>query len=88
MTYHIRLTQVGDAETLAQFLLGLGYFARLATTPLEQLVVIVQQHLDLTLVDHSHSLYLAEAEASDLLGYVSVHWLPYLFLPGPEYVLC
>ena len=30
------------------------------------------------------SIYVAEAEAGDLLGYVSVHWLPYLFLPGPE----
>jgi GNAT superfamily N-acetyltransferase len=35
-------------------------------------------------VDASHSVYVAETAQGELAGYLSVHWLPYLFLPGPE----
>jgi GNAT superfamily N-acetyltransferase len=34
--------------------------------------------------DDSHSVFVAESADGRLTGYVSVHWLPYLFLRGPE----
>jgi len=34
--------------------------------------------------DNSHTLYVAEDKEGSLLGYTNVHWLPYLFLAGPE----
>lgn len=48
----------------------------------------VTDHLKLALSNESHLVLVAEIEPKRLVGYVSVHWLPYLFLMGPEgYVL-
>jgi GNAT superfamily N-acetyltransferase len=41
------------------------------------------RHLDLCRSGESHNVYVAENSGA-ILGYVSVHWLPYLFLTGPE----
>jgi GNAT superfamily N-acetyltransferase len=43
----------------------------------------INHHLMLCNVDESHSIYVAEGN-SGIVGYVAVHWLPYLFLPAPE----
>jgi GNAT superfamily N-acetyltransferase len=34
--------------------------------------------------DGSHSVFVAEEPAGKIIGYGSVHWLPYLFMSGPE----
>ena len=34
--------------------------------------------------DGSHSTFVAEASGGEITGYGSVHWLPYLFMSGPE----
>jgi GNAT superfamily N-acetyltransferase len=44
----------------------------------------VSRPLQLCLADNSHSIYVAERPEGELVGYIAVHWLPYLFLPGPE----
>ena len=36
------------------------------------------------MADTSHSIYVAETAQYGVIGYACVHWLPYLFLPGPE----
>ena len=36
------------------------------------------------LADDSHSVLVAEGAKGVVLGYVAIHWLPYLMLPGPE----
>jgi GNAT superfamily N-acetyltransferase len=84
MTYPIRPAQPTDAEALAQLLLDLGWSAHLGGKSVEEILPTVRQHLELCLADDSHSIYVAEAEGGGLAGYGSVHWLPYLFLPGPE----
>jgi len=40
-------------------------------------------HLTLYHSDNSHSVYVAE-ENGEVIGYIAVHWLPYLFQAGPE----
>lgn len=50
----------------------------------EQVLAQVLRHLKLCLADSSHSVFLAEDAQRALLGYTSVHWLPYLFLRGSE----
>jgi GNAT superfamily N-acetyltransferase len=84
MTYNLRKAHLSDANALAQFLKELGWFARLAAEPVEKVADTVHRHLSLCLADNSHSVYVAESDNGELVGYVSVHWLPYLFHPGPE----
>ena len=36
------------------------------------------------MADTSHSIYVVETAQFGVIGYACVHWLPYLFLPGPE----
>lgn len=80
----IRRAGAEDGKALAVFLRGLDYFPRLAAMTDEGVQAQVARHLDLCLADASHSVYLAEGPAGELLGYAGVHWLPYLFLRGPE----
>jgi GNAT superfamily N-acetyltransferase len=80
----IRAAAPADAPALAAFLKDLSYFHRLEPLSLAAVEAQVERHLALCLADASHSVYLAEGDAAELLGYANVHWLPYLFLPGPE----
>jgi len=41
-------------------------------------------HLRLCLSDESHTVLVTESPEGAILGYVAVHWLPYLMLAGPE----
>jgi GNAT superfamily N-acetyltransferase len=80
----IRKVQPGDTRPLTTLLRELGWFKRIANEPVEKTFAIVASQLEQCLRDGSHSLYVAEDQAGELAGYVSVHWLPYLFLPGSE----
>ena len=79
----IRKAGIEDAGSLACILGGLGGFAAFEHEDAESSTERVRRHLDLCLADDSHSVYVAET-AGSILGYVSVHWLPYLILAGPE----
>jgi GNAT superfamily N-acetyltransferase len=85
MNFHIRPAQLADAAALADLLTGLGwfqhYFGDAATEVIHERV---RQKLSLNLADRSHSVYVAETPAGQITAYAAVHWLPYLFLPGPE----
>ena len=41
-------------------------------------------HLELCDADESHTVLVGEDEDGNAAGYISVHWLPYLLLEGPE----
>lgn len=85
MTFQIRPAHLDEAGALADLLVDIGWFQRyFDTVPAEVLRERIQQQLQLDLADSSHSVYVAENTESELAGYVAVHWLPYLFLPGPE----
>ncbi|MBE7551833.1 MAG: GNAT family N-acetyltransferase [Anaerolineales bacterium] len=85
MIFHIRPAQLNDAAALADLLTGLGWFQHyFGDAPAEVIQERVRQKLSLNLTDKSHSIYVAESSESRIAGYAAVHWLPYLFLPGPE----
>lgn len=42
------------------------------------------RHLDLCISADGHSVYVGENSAGVVVGYLAVHWLPSLFLTGPE----
>jgi GNAT superfamily N-acetyltransferase len=81
----IRKARLSDLNGLTRLLIGLGWFQHyFEAQPVEASEQRIGRHLSLCLADPSHSVYIAEIPAGEIEGYVSVHWLPYLFLPGPE----
>jgi GNAT superfamily N-acetyltransferase len=84
MTIHIRKATTGDASELAELLLDIGWFEALNSKPHESVTRQVALQIAQCLADSSHSIYVAQASADQIDGYGSVHWLPYLFMNGPE----
>lgn len=80
----IRKAQSDDAAALACLLRSIGWFTRMDSEPEQETALSVQRHLELCCGSGSHSIYVAITGRSDLVGYISVHWLPYLILSGPE----
>lgn len=82
----IRKATSGDAAGLADLILGLEWFGRyFEGLSLEAARAQVDRHLGLCLGDeNSHTVFVAQDAGSQLIAYAAVHWLPYLFLPGPE----
>ena len=80
----IRRAARDDAPALAELLRSIGWFKRLAAETEAETAASVARQLDACLASPSHSVHLALLGADELAGYVSVHWLPYLILAGPE----
>lgn len=81
----IRAAQLDDANTLAELILNIGWFQHyFEDASPEEVQAKIAHKLRLILADDSHTVYVAENFAGEIEGYVSVHWLPYLFMPGPE----
>ena len=84
MDISIRKADLTDSRRLSDLLRRLELFpAVLAEDPAE-ILQRIQRHLALCLADVSHSVYIAEGQAGNLIAYAAVHWLPYLILKGPE----
>ena len=79
----IRAAQPVDAAGIADLIVRLGtfqhHFEGLSTDAIRQRV---GKHLELCLADDSHTVFVAVTDR--IVGYAAVHWLPYLFMPGPE----
>ena len=80
----IRKATVGDARELALLLRGIGWFDAFNGGELDALTEQVRARLEQCLVDDSHLVLVAEDADGKIAGYGSVHWLPYLFMSGPE----
>jgi GNAT superfamily N-acetyltransferase len=80
----VRPATASDAPALSALLRELGTFPRLANEPEGTTRERVGRHLGLCLQDTSHRVFVAPDASGRLLGYAAVHWLPYLFLTGPE----
>jgi GNAT superfamily N-acetyltransferase len=84
MTVQIREASAQDAQSLAELLRDIGWFETFKSEPIAVAGQRVRLHIERCLADDSHSIFIAEEPNGTILGYGSVHWLPYLFLPGPE----
>jgi GNAT superfamily N-acetyltransferase len=80
----IRKATVGDARELALLLRGIGWFDAFNGGELNMLTEQVRARLEQCLVDDSHLVLVAEDTDGKIAAYGSVHWLPYLFMRGPE----
>ena len=81
----IRMAHAEDADSLADFLRKLNHFHRLEGQPAESVRAQVRADLQ-PLPGRSRATRSTWQQDADeqILGYANVHWLPYLFLPGPE----
>ena len=84
MRIGIRKISVQDAPQLAELLRDIGWFDSFKSEPMEVATRWVRLHIERCLADDSHSIFVAEEPDGTIVGYGSVHWLPYLFLQGPE----
>ncbi|HXV83578.1 MAG TPA: GNAT family N-acetyltransferase [Candidatus Binatia bacterium] len=80
----IRKAKAEDAPQLAELLRDIGWFDSFKSQPIELVSQQVRLYIEQCLADDSHSIFVAEERDGAIVGYGSVHWLPYLFLPGPE----
>jgi GNAT superfamily N-acetyltransferase len=80
----VRHAKQEDVPVIADIIRKLGWFPYVENeSPLatERRVLF---HLELADADESHLVLVAENEEGRVAGYISVHWLPYLLLSGPE----
>lgn len=80
----LRKVSVDDAAELAALLKDIGWFEFLEMRSSDEAREHVKIQLQRCLADGSHSTYVAESDDGKIAGYVSVHWLPYLFMRGSE----
>lgn len=80
----IRPAQPGDHGSLYDILKGQGWFVLLDELDAAQGRALVAGHLARCLGSGEHLLLVAEDGQGQVIGYGSVHWLPYLFKAGPE----
>ena len=79
--YTIRPAAPDDAPQLAALVRALERFDHLREEPLPEAIARIQAALA---GGDERSIHVATSEAGGLVGYVAVHWLPYLILRGPE----
>jgi GNAT superfamily N-acetyltransferase len=84
MAIQIRNASPQDAPELALLLKESGWFELFKNEPIEEASRRVRSHIEQCHADSSHSIFVAGSSDGALVGYGSVHWLPYLFTRGPE----
>ena len=84
MDFQIRRAEQKDAPHISKIIRSLGYFSQIESDPLEVTLERVENHLKMCIENDSHSIYVAEDSKGKIVGYGSIHWLPYLILNGPE----
>jgi GNAT superfamily N-acetyltransferase len=84
MTFTIRPAKFSDCPALADLLREVGWFEFIKNKTPEDANLHLAAQLAECLADESHSVYVGLNAAGEAVGYISVHWLSYLFLPGPE----
>ena len=84
MRIQIRKLTAQDAPQIAELLKEIGWFESFKGDTVSAVTERVRFHTAQCLADNSHSAFVAETPNGQIVGYGSVHWLPYLFLQGPE----
>jgi GNAT superfamily N-acetyltransferase len=84
MDIQVRKAEAKDTPAIAELLRSLGFFAHINAETPQTTQERVARHLAMCDADNSHSVFVAQNPAGEILGYGAVHWLPYLILAGPE----
>jgi GNAT superfamily N-acetyltransferase len=84
MRIQIRKLTAQDAPQIAELLKEIGWFETFKGEAVAAASERVRSHIKQCCADNSHSAFTAQLPDGKIVGYGSVHWLPYLFLQGPE----
>lgn len=80
----IRTAAPADAEGLTDLLREAGYFTALEEEPRSDTLERLRIALTADLASRDHTVLVGVSGDGTVAGYLAVHWLPYLFLDGPE----
>ena len=80
----IRKVHKEDSGRLIELLKNIGWFRTISHGSKTELKEKFEKHIEFCKADNSHSMYVLEDNNEIILAYISVHWMPYLFLEGPE----
>jgi GNAT superfamily N-acetyltransferase len=81
---NLRKVSIDDAAELAALIKSIGWFQFLNGLPDDEACEHVKAQLAYCLSDDSHCLYVAQSDDGNIVGYISTHWIPYLFMRGSE----
>lgn len=84
MDIMVREAKMSDVVGITTILRELQWFDTIDSESFEESTNRVKERLLLCQEDNSHTVYVAEGDDSRVMGYASVHWLPYFYLPGLE----
>jgi len=82
--FRIRHAAEEDAAAIGRILRDLGWFSDINAEAPEESTGRIERTLGRCAARTDHTAFVAEDDAGEVIGYVAVHWLPYLFMKGPE----
>jgi GNAT superfamily N-acetyltransferase len=73
-----------DIAGIGEIVRELGWFADITAEVPEETRTNIASEMKLCQADESHGVFVARATDGAVLGYVVVHWVPYLIHSGPD----
>ena len=74
-----------DASSMAGILREIGWSERRNSMPLEQISEPIKNLIDHAVNDsEGHTIYVAVNEDKKVIGFINVHWVPFVMLGGVE----
>jgi GNAT superfamily N-acetyltransferase len=84
MDIMVRRANMGDVNGITRILRELLWFEEIDSESALETETRVLERLMLCQADLSHTVYIAEGDDGQVMGYANVHWLPYFYLKGLE----
>lgn len=82
-TISIRPAKLKDSESIERIVRELEWFDHITEKSTQDTISKIEDHLKSCQEASSNSVFVAE-KGDKVVGYISVHWLFYVILPGPE----
>ena len=79
----IRPAKLNDTESIEKIVRELEWFDHITEKSTQDTISKIEDHLRFCQGDSCHNIFVAE-KGGQVVGYISVHWLFYVILPGPE----
>lgn len=81
----VRKAKTKDAEAMAQILREIGWSEKRNALRLDQIVEPITGLVEESLKDpNGHTILVAEDQNGKVVGFVNVHWVPFIMLAGTE----
>ena len=74
---------LGDTESIEEILRELKWFNHITEKSIQITISKIKEQLNFCQEDSCHNIIVAE-KASKIVGFIAIHWLFYVILPGPE----